>query len=440
MNRILKRIAAVFTAVSVIAAIPCFAYGATYTSDINAIGDQLRSSYAQRLSQDTLLFKTQEKQLRKSTLNNEFYKVTDDPYEGDYLRYTVTGIEYQVGKKIFKSGSYYHFLIRAVLEYTTTAEQQQAVMQYVDEKTSGFGFTFMDSEYYKVRTIYDYLKSDIVYDESAGETAYDAASGTADSKGIAMLAYAMFKNAGIGTRIIAGSAGHYWNLVKIGEEWYNLDITSEEEGGFLTSDETFGNLYERDIDQTQLESCPADYAPSEEVFDLGITNDPSTGKLIIAWNRIEGASYKVYRNTSPGVTDTEADEPFLETDSSTFTDSEGTAGKKYYYIITAEKEGVTYKTVERYRCVDLAAPTAKSALLSSKIKVTWTKVSGAKKYYVYRSTSPDRNFKLVKTTTGRVYYHTTAKKGVRYYYKIKASNGNSAATSAFSNMAYRTFR
>lgn len=438
MNRILKRIAAVFTAVSVIAAIPCFAYGATYTSDITVIGQQLRSACAQRLKQDTLLFKTQEK-LRVSTLNSELYRVTDDPYEGDYLRYTIDNIEYKVAD-LKKSGTYYYYLLRAVPVYKTDIDQQQAVIQYVDEKTSGFGFTFMDSEYYKVRTIYDYLKSDIVYDESAGDTAYDAASGTADSKGIAMLAYAVFKNAGIGTRIIAGSAGHYWNLVKIGEEWYNLDITSEEEGGFLTSDETFGNLYERDIDQTQLESCPADYAPSEEVFDLGITNDPSTGKLIIAWNRIEGATYKVYRNTSPGVTDTEADEPFLETDSSTFTDSEGTAGKKYYYIITAEKEGVTYKTVERYRCVDLAAPTAKSALLSSKIKVTWTKVSGAKKYYVYRSTSPDRNFKLVKTTTGRVYYHTTAKKGVRYYYKIKASNGNSAATSVFSNMAYRTFR
>lgn len=439
MNRLLKRIAALLTAVSVTAAMPCFAYGATYTSDINAIGDQLRSSYAQRLSQDTLLFKTQEKQLRKSTLNNEFYKVTDDPYEGDYLRYTVTGIEYQVGNKIFKSGSYYHFLIRAVLKYTTTAEQQQAVMQYADEKSAAFGFTFMDSEFYRVRTIYDYLKADIVYDESAGDTAYDAASGTADSKGIAMLAYAMFKKAGISTRIVSGS-GHYWNIVKIGEQWYNIDVSTDEEGCFLTGDETFKNLYERDMDSTHLESCPSDYVPSEEVFDLGITNDPSTGKLIIAWNRIEGATYKVYRNTSPGVTDTEGDESFLETSDSSFTDTEGTAGRKYYYIIKAEKDGVTYTTVERYRCVDLAAPAAKSALLSKKIKVTWTKVPGAKKYYVYRSTSPDSNFRLVKTTTGRVYYHTSAKKGVRYYYKVKASNGNSAATSAFSNMAYRTFR
>lgn len=66
---------------------------------------------------------------------------------------------------------------------------------------------------------------------------------------------------------------------------------------------------------------------------------------------------------------------------------------------------------------------------STSIKVSWKKVSGAKKYTVYRSTKKGSDYKAVKTTTAVSYNNTSLKTGTTYYYKVKAINGKQTATS-----------
>lgn len=468
MNRILKKIIVVLTVAALVFSFSGSAFAAeVYTNDITAIGDKIRQTVAERGESAVLYYKSESNKLTTVPFNDELYKVTDEPYEGDYLKYNLSGVKYTMipnssGKVVvYKSGGYYHFHLRATPSYRTTLEQQEAVSAYVDELVDSQKFTFMDSEYFIADRLYRSLVSSVSYEENLEEitqrsTVYDAVTGVSDSQGIAVLTYAAFKRAGLEARIVSGISqkkddsdtadrSHYWNIVKIGDLWYNIDVSedsvSEEISHFLVSDnamEEEGNM--RSMESANLDKCESGYFPEEEEFDIGLVNVPETGKIQVAWKHVDGAEYYVYRSTQPGVTDVENDTPYMELSDTSFVDDQTTAGKKYYYTVKAVSGDDTYVSVERFRCTDLAAPAAKSQLLKSSIKVSWTKVPGAKKYYVYRSTSPDKGFKLVKTTTSRVYYHKTAKKGVRYYYKVKASNGNKSATSAFSNMAYRTYR
>ena len=70
------------------------------------------------------------------------------------------------------------------------------------------------------------------------------------------------------------------------------------------------------------------------------------------------------------------------------------------------------------------------------IQVEWKAVTGADKYYIYRSTN-GKNFKYWESTTKTSYINTGAKRNTRYYYKVKAvcaanSNANSARSASVS--------
>jgi len=84
--------------------------------------------------------------------------------------------------------------------------------------------------------------------------------------------------------------------------------------------------------------------------------------------------------------------------------------------------------------VDLARPVVTTTTSSGKPKLTWKSVEGATKYQVYRATSKSGEYTLMKTTTGKTYTDTSAKKGKTYYYKVRALSNVSAATSAYSTV------
>jgi len=53
-------------------------------------------------------------------------------------------------------------------------------------------------------------------------------------------------------------------------------------------------------------------------------------------------------------------------------------------------------------------------------RLFWTKTTSTSKYKVYRATSKNGTYKLIKTTTAKNYTDTTAKYGVKYYYKVRS--------------------
>ncbi len=93
-------------------------------------------------------------------------------------------------------------------------------------------------------------------------------------------------------------------------------------------------------------------------------------------------------------------------------------------VILQSKE--TYSVNFPEKVTDLKATCAKKDNL---IKVTWDKVDGANRYYVYRNTKATRPSKPIKTVTGTSY--SERKKGGSYYYWVQAANTTDAAASDF---------
>ena len=93
-----------------------------------------------------------------------------------------------------------------------------------------------------------------------------------------------------------------------------------------------------------------------------------------------------------------------------------------------------------------SAPTVTISRSNGKPKLTWKAVTGASKYYIYRSTD-GKTYKQYTYTTKTSYTNTGAASGKKYYYKVKAVavvNGNnifssySAAKSMITTLATPT--
>ena len=172
-----------------------------------------------------------------------------------------------------------------------------------------------------------------------------------------------------------------------------------------------------------------------------IGNSSASGKPQLTWAAVDGAvKYEIYRSTqqSTGFT-------LLGTTTSTSYVNTGAAvGKTYYYKVRALNvdgaAGAYSSTVSgAAKAVAPAAPTVTMTYSDGgKPKLTWSAVSGAASYRVYRSESRGTGYSLLGTTTSTSYVNTGAAVGKTYYYRVKAVN--SAGTSAYSNIVSGTAR
>lgn len=160
--------------------------------------------------------------------------------------------------------------------------------------------------------------------------------------------------------------------------------------------------------------------------ELKITT--SSGKPKVYWNEVDGAvKYWLYRSTD-GVNFNYYD----TTTSTNYTNRSTTIGTTYYYkvkAIDANDARSEFSVVKRIMCKP-AAPTVSINRSNGKPKLSWKSVSGAKKYWVYRSTD-GKNFKYWDSTTKTNYTNKGAASGTKYYYRVKAVaivNGNNVAS------------
>ena len=172
-----------------------------------------------------------------------------------------------------------------------------------------------------------------------------------------------------------------------------------------------------------------------------IGNSSASGKPQLTWAAVDGAAkYEIYRSTqqSTGFT-------LLGTTTSTnYVNTGAAVGKTYYYKVRALNvdgaAGAYSSTVSgAAKAVAPAAPTVTMTYSDGgKPKLTWSAVSGAASYRVYRSESRGTGYSLLGTTTSTSYVNTGAAVGKTYYYRVKAVN--SAGTSAYSNIVSGTAR
>ena len=165
---------------------------------------------------------------------------------------------------------------------------------------------------------------------------------------------------------------------------------------------------------------------------VSITTNASSGKPSLKWNAVDGAAkYEVYRATSKNGTYTK----MYTTTSISYTNSSAVAGTTYYYKVKAicgksSYGNSAYSVVKSIKCTP-AAPSLSISRVNGKPKLSWNAVSGATKYWIYRSTD-GKNFKYYDSTTKTSYTNSGAASGAKYYYKVKAVtvvNGKSVASS-----------
>ena len=167
--------------------------------------------------------------------------------------------------------------------------------------------------------------------------------------------------------------------------------------------------------------------------------DTASGKPKVTFEKIAGAEkYYIVRSTSRTGTYSK-----LATITGTsYIDKTAKVGTNYYYKVKAlhakDAADSAYSDITNRVC-DLAKPVVSITRKNGDPKISWETVTGAEKYYVYRSTSKDGDYTKVYTAkTARSYTDTNVKAGKTYYYKVKAIHSNEAANSAYSAIKYIT--
>ena len=156
-----------------------------------------------------------------------------------------------------------------------------------------------------------------------------------------------------------------------------------------------------------------------------------SGRPKISWNAVNGADkYWIYRSV-----DGETFDYYARTDKPSFTDGSTSIGTTYHYAVKAvavlgERDVSSGRsTAQSIQCRP-AAPSVSIYRASGKPQLKWNAVSGAAKYWVYRSTD-GVNFKYYDSTAKTSYTNTGALLGTKYHYRVKAVavvNGKNVAS------------
>ncbi len=170
--------------------------------------------------------------------------------------------------------------------------------------------------------------------------------------------------------------------------------------------------------------------------ELGKATTTSNG-VKITWSKVTGAdSYTVYRKTGDG-----SYKAIKTVTGTSYTDTSAKSGTKYRYNVRAENEAGYGKYCEiGVNKLYLATPKVTVSNASSGVTVKWNKITGAKGYYIYRKASgADSWTKIATIKSGSTVSYTDKKASVgkKYYYTVKAYNGDYVSATKASSIIER---
>ncbi|MCD8020661.1 MAG: leucine-rich repeat protein [Clostridiales bacterium] len=210
--------------------------------------------------------------------------------EGDYLRWQYGGYHLTITRFADEAETICYMNITCTMTYYTTAEQEEVVTETVDKVLESMN---LDSagDYEIIKAIYDYICTNVTYDNTDHDddmlqyTAYGAlVDGTAVCQGYAVLYYRMLLECDIDVRFISGtgkSEAHGWNIVKLGDYYYNADTTWDASyyasngiyNYFLRCEDNFTN-HTRD-EEYDTDEFNAAYPMSDEDYPVHYYGSPT---------------------------------------------------------------------------------------------------------------------------------------------------------------------
>jgi len=255
--------------------------------DMDTATEQVREAMKQRAEMVTVYYYAAE----SLTVNDTVLAVlanatahTGVSTEGDYLLWQLGTYAADGMYQPDPTNNRNKIQITYTFTYYTTAAQEVQMDTAVAGLLSELALDGA-SEYEQVKGIYDYICSNVSYDY---DNLYDDAymlkySGyaalvnkTAVCQGYAVLFYRLALELGLDARVITGvqtstGGNHSWNIVRIGDCYYNLDSTWDagrsEYSYFLLSNESFvdhtrKDMYKTDSFNQVYPMSDADYDPS----------------------------------------------------------------------------------------------------------------------------------------------------------------------------------
>ena len=248
----------------------------------------------------------------------------------------------------------------------------------------------------------------------------------------------------------AGKPKIYWNAVDGAVKYWvyrstdgkNFKYYDRTNNTSYTNKSTeIGTTYYYKVKAVNANNVASDYSVSKGIrckpAAPTVSINRSNGKPKLSWKAVSGATkYWIYRST-----DGKNFKYWDSTTKTSYTNSGAASGTKYYYRVKAVavvngKNVVSANSSTKSLFTSLAKPSVSITTSNGKPKLTWKAVTGADKYYVYRSTD-GKNFSYWDSTTKTSYVNSGAKKNTKYYYKVKAvcasnSNANSVQSSTVS--------
>lgn len=245
-------------------------------------------------------------------LEKEILKETTRGDEGDYMHWDINREYPSYTRKVIKKGKKKQYYYRFKLEcwYFTTVEQKIQVDNRVKEIVEELNFTEETTEYEKVKAVYDYVCSNVKYSEALDKdivyTSWSALfQKEAVCQGYAQLMYRILKEVGISVRLIPGYGRnpdlmHGWNIVKIGDYYYNIDATwdtgnkiADREYAYFLKGDNF--IYHTRMDEYKTDEFYAKYPMAKT--DYGVGEPLLSERSVKAAFRIIKPKFKNVSNT-----------------------------------------------------------------------------------------------------------------------------------------------
>ena len=152
---------------------------------------------------------------------NEALKHTGNSTEGDYIKFHLTS---NLTGRV--NGTEIKFSPR----YLSTYAQEQELTAKLNEFYDSLNLKEMNS-YDKLKAIYDYICDNVEYGYQNSSAYAALVNGSSSCRGYALLFYRMALDLGFDARIVSGRVVggsydnyHEWNIVKIGNKYYNVDV------------------------------------------------------------------------------------------------------------------------------------------------------------------------------------------------------------------------